>query len=159
MRIPRSRLIQGALALAAGIALLLAVVSAYVLPRKAGALHLENAHLTRRLAAVERPAGPGPATPLPAVASLPARAANLLDMVEAAGGSGLHYTLGERRMDGPVAVQPVRIGFEGGVHALARVLARIEAAAPAVALGAVELERGDAGRIDVILRLDLLGAA
>jgi hypothetical protein len=160
VRIPRSLTIRAALGTAAALTLGLVVSGAWVLPRKAQSLRAETVRLGADLkgAAVSRAAGPATVR-LPGAAALPAGAAALVDTVHRPGIGEVRYELGRRVPRGTVSSRSLTLYFEADYGPLARVLKDLAAAAPAVTVTGVDLERLEGGRIDVVLRLDLLGAA
>jgi len=160
VRISRNLLIRIGLGSLGALTLGLVMASAYVLPRQADRLDVEHARLVARLSAAgQRPGQAATATPVPAATALPAHAAALLDQMQAAGARDLRYTVGARSSQGGVALQRVSVEFAAALEPLGRILSGLEGGAPAVTVGQVELERGDAGRIDVTLQLTFLGAA
>lgn len=159
MRVPRSLLVRGFLVLLGFGALALVAASALVLPRQADRLDAEARHLNARLASARHAPAPPPGAAVPSSASLPARTAALLDGMQSAGARDLHYAVEARSGLGAVTVQRVTVGFGAELDAVGRILAGLEAAAPAVSVSAVDLERQDGGRIGVTLSLLLLGAA
>jgi len=160
VRIPRNLAIRAALSAAAALALGLVVAGVWVLPHKAEALRAETARLGAGLGNAGPLAAAAPGTvALPSAAGLPAGAAAVVDAVRRAGIGDVRYTLGQRVPRGTLSSQPLTLSFEAGFPSVARILADLAAAAPAVAVTSVDLERGDGGGLDVSLRLDLLGAA
>lgn len=160
MRISRNALIRVGLGSLGALALALVVTSTYVLPHHADRLDAEHARLVARLSAAGRHPGQAvAATPVPAASALPAHAAALLDQMQAAGARDLTYTVGARSSQGGVTQQQVSVDFAAPLDALGRILTGLERGAPAVTVSEVELERGDAGRIEVMLQLTFLGAA
>jgi len=160
VRIPRSVAIRAALGTAAALTLGLVVSGAYVLPHRADTLRAESARLGADLKGAAVPSAAGPATVrLPGAAALPAGAAAVVDTVHRLGVGDVRYTLGQRVPRGTVSSQSLALYFEAGYAPLARVLADLTAAAPAVTVTGLDLERMEGGRIDVALRLDLLGGA
>lgn len=158
MRIRRSLIIRAALGTAAALTLGLALSGAWLLPRKADALRAE----ADRLGAGLTHAGPVPTAapgvvPLPSGAALPAGAAAVVDAVRRHGVADVQYRLGQRVPRGTLSSQPLALSFEAGFQAVGAVLADLAAAAPAVTVTGMDLERADGGRLEVALRLDLLG--
>jgi uncharacterized small protein (DUF1192 family) len=160
MRIPRSIAIRAGLSATAVLALGLAVSGVWLLPRKADALRAEADRIGADLGHKEpgRAAAPG-TVPIPTAAALPAGAAAVVDAVRRQGVGDVQYRLGQRVPRGTLSAQPLTLFFEAGFPAVARVLADVAASAPAVTVTGVDLERADRGRIEVALRLDLLGGA
>jgi len=160
VRIPRNLAIRAALGTAAALALGLAVSGAWLLPHRADALRAEADRIGAGLAHTGPGRAPAPGTvQLPSAAALPAGAAAVVDTLRRQGVGDVQYALGQRVPRGTLSAQPLTLYFEAGFEAVAGVLADLAAAAPAVTVTGVDLERADGGRIDVALRLDLLGAA
>lgn len=159
MRIPRNLAIRAALGTAAALTLGLAVSGAYVLPHRAQSLRAEAARVGADLKGAGTAAAGPAAVRLPAAAALPAGAAAVVDTVRRHGIGDVRYELGQRVPRGTVSSQSLALYFETGYVPLARVLVELAAAAPAVTVTGLDLERADGGRIDVALRLDLLGGA
>jgi len=163
MRIPRSVAIRSVLGVTAVLTLGLALSGVYLLPRKADALRAEadriGADLGDRGHAGLGPAAAPGTVPIPTAAALPAGAAAVVDAVRRQGVGDVQYRLGQRVPRGSVSAQPLTLFFDAGFPAVARILADVAASAPAVTVTGVDLERADRGRIEVALRLDLLGGA
>jgi hypothetical protein len=159
MRITRSLLVRAGLGVLAAGTLTLVATSALVLPRQGANLDVEARHLNDRLAAADRVPAPAPGAAVPYAAALPARTAALLDDMQAAGALDLRYAVEPRSGQGAVAVQRVTVGFTADLDTLARILAGVEGASPAVSVDGMDLERRDGSGIGVTLHLILLGAA
>lgn len=159
MRIPRNLLIRAALGATAAAALALAATGAWWLPHRAGALHAEAARLTADLTALGvRPEALAPSdVALPAVGTLPARAAAVVAAVRDHGVGDVRYELGAGTPRGTLTTQPLSLTFEGSFPVVGAVLADLGARAPAVTVTGVDLERADGGRVEVTLHVDLLG--
>jgi hypothetical protein len=160
VRIPRSIAIRAALGTAAALTLGLAFSGAWLLPHKADTLRAEADRLGVGLSrSGPLRAAAADTVPLPSGASLPAGAAAVVDTVRRHGVATVQYRLGQRAPRGTLSAQPLTLYFEAGFQDVGGVLADLAAAAPAVTVTGVDLERADGGRIEVALRLDLLGGA
>jgi len=160
VRIPRNIAIRAGLGVTAVLTLVLAVSGVYMLPRKADALRAEADRIGADLGHTEPRHAAAPGTvPLPSAAALPAGAAAVVDAVRRQGVGDVQYRLGQRVPRGTISAQPLTLFFEAGFPAVARVLADVAASAPAVTVTGVDLERAEGDRIEVSLRLDLLGGA